>query len=326
MVDNKQETPIDMRDILASGESVTVYRLYQLSDMSYEDLDKFTAIWQDLDDERRRIVLRHLADISEGDYQVDYCEVFAHCLADPSPPVRIAALDGLWDSERISLIEPILEMAQYDPDMEVRRLAAANLGHYIILGEWDVISLKHTEPIIEILLSIFEDDNSDPPVRRAALESISSNPHEKIPGLIEQAYDSGDSKMQVSAIFAMGQSADPRWLSIIQDEMQSPYEDMRIEAVRAAGSIGKSELISDVTDLIMDDDLEVALAAIAALGEIGTQLGQKILLDMADDPDMEELHQAIGEALEQLSWLDDDFDFGRHDWENNSDDLDFPEV
>jgi HEAT repeat protein len=326
MVDNKQETPIDMREILASGEAIPVYRLYQLSDMSSEDLDKFAAIWQDLDDERRRIVIRHMADISEGDYQVDYCEVFAYCLADPSPPVRIAALDGLSDSERSSLIEPILDMAQNDPDLEVRRLAAATLGHYVILGEWDVIPLKHTEPIVEGLLSILEDDNSDPPVRRAALESISSNPHVKIPGLIEQAYDSGDSKKQISAIFAMGQSADPRWLSIIQDEMQSPYEEMRIEAVRAAGSIGKSELIADVADLITDDDLEVGLAAIAAIGEIGTELGQKILLDMADDPYMEELHPAIGEALEQLSWLDDGFDFDRLDWENDSDDLSFPEV
>ena len=326
MVDNKQETPVDMREILASGESVPVYLLYQLSDMSSEDLDKFAAIWQDLDDERRRIVIRHMADISEGDYQVDYCEVFAYCLADLSPPVRIAALDGLWDSEHISLIKPILDMAQNDPDLEVRRLAAATLGHYVILGEWDVISRKHTEPIVEGLLSILKDDNSDPPVRRAALESISSNPHVMVPGLIEQAYDSGDSKMQISAIYAMGQSADPRWLSIIQDEMQSPYEDMRIEAVRAAGSIGKSELISDVADLITDDDLEVGLAAIAAIGEIGTELGQKILLDMADDPYMEELHPAIDEALEQLSWLDDDFDFDLLDWENVSDDLDSPEV
>jgi hypothetical protein len=80
MVDNKQETPMDMREILASGESVPVYRLYQLSDMSSEDLDKFAAIWQDLDDERRRIVIRHMADLSEGDYQVEYCEVFEYLM------------------------------------------------------------------------------------------------------------------------------------------------------------------------------------------------------------------------------------------------------
>jgi len=326
MVENQQDTPIDMREILASGESVPVYRLYELSDMSSEDLDKFATIWQDLEDERRRIVIRHMADISEGDYQVDYHEIFAYCLADPSPPVRIAALDGLWDSESISLIEPIIDMAQDDPDLEVRRMAAATLGHYVILGEWDVISVKHTEPIIEGLLSILEDDNSNPSVIRAALESISSNPHVKVPGLIEQAYDSGDSKMQISAIFAMGQSADPRWLSIIQEEMQSPYEDMLIEAVRAAGSIGKNELIADVADLITDDDMEVSLAAIAAIGEIGTELGQKILLDLADDPYMEELHPAVDEALEQLSWLNDDFNFDILDWKNDSDDLTFPDV
>jgi HEAT repeat protein len=81
-----------------------------------------------------------------------------------------------------------------------------------------------------------------------------------------------------------------------------------------------------VAELITDDDLEVSLAAIAALGEIGSELGQKILLDLADDPYMEELHPAIGEALEQMSWLDHDFDFDRLDWENDSDDLIYPEA
>ena len=326
MVDNNQEAPIDLREILAGEDSVPIYRLYELTDMTSDDLDKFTAIWPELDDERRRIVIRHMADISEEDYQVDYSEVFAYCLGDPAPLVRIASLDGLWDSERISLIKPILDMAQNDPDLEVRRLAAATLGHYVLLGEWDVIPLKYTEPLVEGLLSILEDDNIDPAVKRAALESISSNPHVKVPGLIEQAYDSADFKMQISAIFAMGQSADSRWLPIIQDEMQSPYEDMRIEAVRAAGAIGRSEPIADVAELITDDDLEVSLAAIAALGEIGSELGQKILLDLADDPYMVELHPAIGEALEQMSWLDHDFDFDRLDWENDSDDLIYPEA
>jgi len=326
MRDKKQEAPIEIREILEGDASVPVHRLYQLSDMTPGDMAKFVDIWPDLDDERRRVVLRHMTDISEEDFLVDYSGIFAHCLADPYPPVRIAALDGLWDSERISLILPILDMAKNDPDLEVRRQAAATLGHYIVLGQWDVIPLKYTEPIVEGLFSIIDNDASDPPVRRAALESISATPHEKVHGLIEEAYDSGDIKMQISAVFAMGQSADTRWLPIIRDEMQSPYEDMRIEAVRAAGSIGKSELIADVADLVTDDDLEVSLAAIAALGEIGTTEGQKILLDLADDPYLEDLHSAIGEALEQLSWLDDGFDFDGLDWNDDSDDSNYAEL
>ncbi len=320
MSDNKQETPIPIQEILAGNESVPVYRLYQLSDMTADDMAKFVDIWPGLEDERRRVVVRHMTDISEEDFLVDYSGVFAHCLADPYPPVRIAALDGLWDSERISLILPILDMAKNDPDPEVRRLAAATLGHYIVLGEWGVIPLKYTKPIVEGLFSIIDTDASDSSVRRAALESVSATPHEKVQGLIEEAYDSGDIKMQISAVFAMGQSADVRWLSIIRDEMQNPNEEMRIEAVRAAGSIGKSDLIAEVADLITDDDLEVSLAAIAALGEIGTTEGQKILLDLADDPYLEDLHSAIGEALEQLSWLDDGFDFDGLEWHDRSDD------
>ena len=40
-------------------------------------------------------------------------------------------------------------------------------------------------------------------------------------------------ELQLSALFAMGTSADPRWLPILVDEMESPNSDMRAEAARA---------------------------------------------------------------------------------------------
>lgn len=319
MYSKDPEANIDLREILTGEESVSVTRLYELSDLSPENLDVFHDIWPNLEEERRRIIIRHLADITEENFSVDYSDIFAFGLKDPSSPVRIASLDGLWDSDNVSLIGPILELSRTDPDLEVRRLAVATLGHFVLLGEWKQIPMKYTEPIVEVLLSILTDEASDEGIKRAALESISSSPHPEVAGMIEEAYDSADTKMQISAIFAMGQSADPRWLPIILDETQSHLVEMRIEAARAAGSIGATRAISDLAELTTDEDLEVCIAAVTAIGEIGSDVGREILMDMLEDPQEAELHALIEETLDQMDWMNFDFDIDQLDWDNTED-------
>ncbi len=321
MMEENGETPINIREILLGNEPVSVKHLYYLTDLSPEDLETFYEIWPEIEPERRRIIIRHLVDITEESYHVDFSDLFAHCLSDPSSEVRKAALDGLWDSERVSLIGSILEICRNDPDDEVKRLAVATLGHYVLLGEWEVIQPKHTRPIIDLLMEILEETDSNQKIWRAALESVASATHARVADHIEDAYDSGDTKLQISAIYAMGQTADTRWLPIILDETQSHLVEMRIEAARAAGAIGSSDAISQLSDLIDDEDLEVKMAAINAIGEIGSDVGRKILMDLLDDPYEEELHPIIEETLEGMGWMDIDFDIDSLDWENSPDDL-----
>lgn len=314
-----EQTVEDILEILNSDERVSIPLLYRLSDLAPDELEQFCNLWPRMDDERRRIVVRHLADITEENYRVDFSDVFSFCLGDGTAAVRLASLDGLWDSERVSLIGRIVEMMQSDPHTEVRSLAAATLGHYILMAEWGQIPAERVEPAIDALIEVQEDEEENPAVRRAALESLGAAPHPRVAELIESAYDSADLAMQLSALFAMGRSADGRWLPIILDEMSSMVDEMRLEAARAAGGIGHSDAVPELAELALADDLEVRLVAITALGQIGSDRASEILQGIAEDPEAAEVHDAVNEALEELSWLGGGIDLSSFQWEADRD-------
>ena len=304
---------------LSMDERVALPLLYRLSDLGPEELNEFCSAWPEIDEERRRLIVRHLADISEENFEVDFSDLFAFCLADETEEVRSASLDGLWDTERVTLIQPILDVMRKDESVEVRALAAATLGHYVLLAEWQQIPAGSIKPVIKELLAILDDRRTPLAVRRSALESISSSSHERVPQLIENAYQSGDLELQISSLFAMGRSLDDAWLPEIIEEMSSHSFEMRLEAARAAGSIGHTDLIQGLAELLIDDELEVRLAAVTALGQIGGFRAQELLETLAEDQDYGELNEAAMEALEEMTWLGGEIDLSLLDWENRDD-------
>ena len=107
----------------------------------------------------------------------------------------------------------------------------------------------------------------------------------------------------MSAVFAMGSSADSRWLPIVIGELQNPASDMRAEAARAAGSIGGSDAVDELANLLGDEDPAVTLAVIEALGQIGGERPAEILQELLGDSDFEDLHELIEEVMEEMDWL-----------------------
>jgi HEAT repeat protein len=311
---------------LSASERPSLRLLFRLSDLTPQELDEFRAGWPALDAERRRVITRHLADITEDNFQVDFSDVFAHCLTDENPAVRMAALDGLWDSERLPLIAPIIALMESDPDDTVRALAAATLGHYVVLGEWEQIPPARTAPIVEALLAQLRDGDTPAAVRRAALESVGASSDERVAPLIESHYRQGGADMRLSAVFAMGRSADSRWAPIVSTELDSDRTEMRIEAARAAGGLGDENAIDQLAELLQDEDLEVQLAAVAALGQIGGQQAIELLELLLEEPQSEALYDAAEEAMEEMMWLGGDVDLSLMDWDNTSDDDLFPQA
>ncbi len=316
---NENQLFLELMESLASTEQISIPALYHFSDLTPEELSQFCEAWPRLNEGRRRIIARHLADLAEENYVVDFSEVFGFCLEDAAAEVRLASLDGLWDSDRLTLVDPIVQLMQNDPDMRVRSLAAATLGHYVLMAEWEQLSAEKIKPVVEALLSQMEDPSASPAVKGAALESLGAASHPRVSTLIEDAYDSGDLDMQKSALFAMGRNADRRWLSVVRDEMMSSIVEMRLEAARASGGIGHEEAIPELGELISDEDLEVRLAAVAALGLIGGAVAQEILEDLSADPETADLHEAAREAVEELDWLGSKIDLSLLDWENDRD-------
>lgn len=286
---------------LKNDEQVSIPLLYRFSDMDPAEWEHLLAVWPTLDDERRRVVTRHMADITEISYRVDFSPFFAMTLNDPSAAVRLASLDGLWDSENLSLIQPIIDLMQTDPEVDVRARAAGSLGQYVVKGEWDIIPLEQTEPIVEALLNQLDDPETKTAVRRAALESLGAAYHPRVAELITAAYETGKFEMQISAVVAMGNSADRQWTSYLTEEFDNPDAEMRFMAARAAGQIGSSDSVKGLIELLDDEDLEVQLTAIISLGEIGGEMAREALEELESDPFLEEeLQEAVEAALEEL--------------------------
>lgn len=296
---------------LETADPLPLELLYRLSDLSADDFAAFCEWLPQTADERRRVLMRHLADISEENFVVDFAPIFAFAMNDVYAPVRQAALDGVWDATDVTLVKPIIALMQTDASDDVRAAAAAALGHYVLLAEWGQLPAHISPPIIEALLATYDDEETAVPLKRAALEALGTAHHPRIAQLIEQAYEDRRFEMQLSAVFAMGGSADSRWLPIILDEMENPAVEMRVEAARAAGLIGGSDAVEALANLVVDSELSVAVMAVDAMGQIGGDRAQSILASILDDLEFEQLHEAVSEALEELAILGGDVDF---DW------------
>lgn len=307
----------EILDRLFEAETVSVSLVYRLSDMSPQEMDAFKRRWPQQPDERRGVIARHMADISEENFKVDFSPAFLQLLGDSSAAVRLAALEGLWDTSNLDVVPPIVDLMRDDADVEVRAAAASSLGHFILMGEWEQIDPDVADEIVEALLERYSRDDVEEDVRRAMLESLGNSADRRVPELIEDAYEHGSEGMQLSAIFAMGRSADRRWVPIILREMNSADDESRMEAARAAGNIGDSDAADRLIELLDDDDLEVQLAAVTALGQIGSEQAAEALERMLEDPDADALYDAIEDALDEIHWFGADLDLSLFEWDED---------
>jgi HEAT repeat protein len=309
MFDNKNPVPFsEVLENTFEAEPIPVHLLFNLSDMEPEDWARFQQAWAKADDERRQVIMRHLADIVEEAYYVDYSPIFKLGIEDESPEVRVAALDGLWDSTDAWFVPPLIGMMQSDPDVDVRTAAAKALAHYVLLAEWGQMPARVSRPIVEALLAEYEKDETAVSVKRSALEGLGAASHPRVEALIEEAYNSRLADMRLSAVFAMGNSADDRWLPTILAELENLDTEMQLEAIRAAGALGRSDAIEPLSDMINDEDADIRAAVIVALGQIGGDGPQSILAGLMDDPDYEDLHELIEETIEEMLLLGGEID------------------
>lgn len=304
------------------AETTPIHLLYRLSDLSAGELAQFKEAWAFAPDAKRRIIARHLADISEENFVVDFSPLCKFFLNDSVAEVRKAGLDGLWDTSDPSLISPVIKLLEADGDNEVRALAGATLGHYVLMGEWGQVTAQNEKRIIEALLAQFDDVNTPEVVQRAVLESLGGAEHERVPAIIRETYYGGDEQMQVSAVFAMGRTADPVWMPIIIEELDNYWQEMRLEAIRAAGALGLSDPVDRLIELLEEGELEEQMAIVMSLGMIGSDQATAYLQRVAEDPAFAELNEAIEEALEEVMWLSGGVDFSLLDLDEADDDWD----
>ena len=276
--------------------------LRQLNDIGSEAQDEFRAAWERIDAARRREIATALATLAEDNVEFDFRDVFGVLLDDDEPEVRVAAIDGLWEDERLATLRKLEPLLASDPDDDVRAAAALALGRFAYRASLDELPARVAKDVRATLLKTAGNLDAPDEVRRRAIEGVGYyGGDDEITALIGQAYVSGRQPLKESALVAMGHSMDARWLPVLAAELQSSEDALRYEAARASGELGPTAapLLAQLLPLAEGSDSEVAQAAIWAMGQIGGEGARRTLrrLTESDDPT---LQQAAEEALAEI--------------------------
>jgi HEAT repeat protein len=303
-----------MRD---SQTSLSISSLYGLSDLTRAEAQLFQEVWSLIDASRRRWIIHSLVDIAEASFEVNFNSIFRLCLNDEDEVVRSQAIEGLWEDEDLTLAGLLVRLLRDDPSESVRVAAATSLGRFVLLGELEKIETAPAMMVEDALLGAIYDPHETLEVQRRAVESIAYSGQDQVRDIIEMAYCDDEERMRISAVFAMGRSADPLWHEMVIAELDNPNPEMRYEAARACGELEASAALSALIYLIeADPDPEVQGMAIWALGRIGGKEARRVLEACCESED-EALRQAAEEALDELDFLGGHLDlllFESDDW------------
>lgn len=283
--------------------SVTSTIYYGLSGLDERGIEGLAPVWAGLTPEYRRKLLRELIETSEANFELDYRALGHFALGDDDSGVREAAIELLWEDESLPLMRRLIGLALEDEATNVRAAASSALGRFILLGELGDLPETETGKAQDAAVSILNNMDEDVGVRRRALEAISNCGHEIVEEAIREAYDSGDHRMQISAVFAMGRSYDEQWGDYVRQQLDSDDPEMRYEAARAAGELELEEAVPGLIRLALDNDREVKEVAIWSLGEIASREAVRVLERLAtdakrhgDDELLEVIEDALGSA------------------------------
>ncbi|HDD25158.1 MAG TPA: HEAT repeat domain-containing protein [Chloroflexi bacterium] len=302
-------TPFErlLNDLLSKKTMPPQADLYHLSNLENTEVLDVQRTWVELPTDLRYQLAVRLVEMAEADFELDFGEVFRICLEDEDASVRAVAIEGLWEDEDVLLVPRLVQLLQQDDSAIVRAAAAESLGRYILLGELNKMRSDHHLVAYDAVLAAHQDRDEDPTVQRRALESLAYVENETVIRLIQAAYNAADEKMRVSAVFAMGRSADSRWASLVQQELFSGNPELRFEAARACGELQLRESVPELAGLVEDVDAEVQEAALWALGQIGGDQARQILQRYIHH-DNEAIQAAAEAALNELEFMYGDLD------------------
>jgi len=279
--------------------------LKQFSGLLAEDIQRLTAVWGNLPVDVRRGTVQAWNALAREDFEMDFSAVLRIAMHDEDAEVRAAAISGMDEDEDVRLIPQLSEILTTDAAAVVRAAAARALAHFVLLGELDKILPRSFEIACAALLKAHANPDEDLDVRRHALEALAYTNLYGTPEIIKAAYAHPEEKMRVSAVLAMGRSADKRWAKIACQELLNPMPEMRYEATRACGELALSEAVPALAELADDVNLNIQQMALWALGQIGGKQAQRTLEKYVEADNLT-LRQAAHDALEELEFFHGD--------------------
>lgn len=278
--------------------------LYRLSDLDAAEMEMLSQAWEKVPAWRRKALMEDIETMGENDYLLSYEAIAQFAIQDENPEVRLPAVRALSEFENPAMIDPFIDMLYKDPDHLVRAAVASALGKFVYLGEIEEIPEKDLRRVEDALLSVTA-GSDEILVRRRALEALSFSSREEVPPLIEQAYNSSERDWLVTALFAMGRSANERWKPAVMAHLEDSFPAVRAEAARAAGELEITSARRKLVELLDDPDENVRAASIWSLSQIGGQGVRQILERLYQETDDDQEAEFIESALDNLAFTED---------------------
>jgi HEAT repeat protein len=310
MLSPEFEQALDMIQEVTSDLSFS--SLYGLSDLGQEERERLVEVWSHVELPQRRRIVQALIEITDASFLVDFGALFRLCLVDEDAEVRALAVHGLWEDHDWNLASTLIRLLREDPVPEVRATAAAGLSDFVLQGELQDRAQARAARVRDALLDALDPVREPLEVRRRALESLAYASDSRVTALIGAAYDDDECAMRVSALFAMGRSADPVWAPMVLQELDNSEAEIRYEATRACGELQLAQAVPPLEALTQDPDREVKETAIWALGQIGGPEARRVLEACYEYGD-ESIREAVEEALANMDLIRESFDLAYHE-------------
>jgi HEAT repeat protein len=292
--------------LLAPAKDFPRRYLKHFSDISPLELKTLMDLWPRVKPDRKLSLLDGLLSLADSDTLVSFDDFARSILDDPDAAVRVRAI-RLLDHEAcddLKLVPAYLAMLKTDPDVNVRAEAANALNVFVDLGELEEIAEETYGEVHAALLESARGEK-EAKVRRRALESLGWSSNPAVVELIESAFENG-MDWKVSALIAMGRSADDRWEDRVLRSMLDDNLKIRKAAVQSAGMLAlKSARLPLLRMLESEDDGEVMTAAIWSLSQIGGEDVQTYLEALLDQTEDEDLIEFLEDALDNLAFTED---------------------
>jgi HEAT repeat protein len=291
--------------LLAPGRDFPRIYLGHFSDIQPLELQSVLDIWERINLSRKLSLLEGLEALAAKDTLVSFDDFARSILDDPEPSVRVRALRLLDECDDVKLIPTYLGMLKDDPDVGVRAEVANVLNLFADLGELEEIEEEAYEEVHSALLESARGEE-DARVRRRAIESLGWSSHPEVIALVESAFEQPETEWKVSALIAMGRSANDIWEDRILRSLLDADDKIRRAAVVSAGSLAlKSARIPLLRMLEGEDAEEVITAAIWSLSQIGGEDVDTYLETLLAQAEDDDLIAFLEEALDNLAFTED---------------------
>jgi len=297
-----------LQKLADADQPIPLEHVKLLSDLDARQIKQVASTWETITPSRRLALLEHCGKLAEEHFEFLFEALNRLALEDVESTVRVQAVHNLWECEAPDILPLLIDMLLHAEEEKEREAAAEALGQFVYLGELDDIGETDKLDIEKALLQAVQHDPSRQ-VQRRGMESLGYSSRTEVADLINAFHTSDNEQDQITAIIAMGRSADPIWGEDVRLALQNTSPEIRMHAARAAGELEMKDAVEDLIDILSDINALNQAAAVWALGQIGGERAREALLYFDEQNEDEVLGELLQESLDHLAFVDGGDDF-----------------